>query len=73
MNKTHLIINGVLAGLVIGEAIAIYRLKKPCGTLRIDQKGEKDLYRFEIDDFDSLSKKKYVTLKVDKNADLSQH
>ena len=73
MRKTHLIIDGVLAGLVIGEAIAIYRLRKTVGTLQIDHKGEKDLYRFEIDDFDSLSKKKYVTLKVNNDANLSQH
>ena len=72
MNKTNLIVGGLLLGTVIGEAIAIYRLRKPCGVLKIDHKGEKELYRFEIDDLDSLSKKKYVTLKVDNNADLSQ-
>lgn len=73
MNKTNLIVGGVLLGTIVGEAIAIYRMKKTCGTLRIDNKGEKELYRFEIDDFDGLSNKKYVRLKVDNNADLSQH
>lgn len=71
MNKTNLIVGGLLVTTIIGEAVAIYRLRKPCGTLKIDNSGEKDLYRFEIDDFDGLSKKKYVTLKVDNHADLS--
>lgn len=72
MNKTNLIVGGLLAATIVGEAIAIYRLRKPCGTLQIDHSGEKELYRFVIDDFDGLSKKKYVTLKVDNHADLSQ-
>lgn len=72
MNKTNLIVGGLLVGTIIGEAIAIYRMRKTCGTLQIDQKGKKELYRFEIDDLDTLSKKKYVRLKVDNNADLSQ-
>lgn len=73
MRKTHLIIEGLLAGAVVLETIAILRMRKKCGTLQIDSKGEKELYRFEIDDFDGLSKKKYVRLKVNNNADLSQH
>ena len=72
MNKTNLIVGGLLAATIVGEAIAICRLRKSCGTLKIDSKGEKELYRFEIDDFDGLSKRKYVRLKVDNNADLSQ-
>ena len=44
------------------------------GTLRIDHSNpEKDVYRFEIDDLDKLSKKKYVELKIDHNANLSQN
>lgn len=73
MRKTHLLIEGVLVGLLVCETVAIWRMKKTCGTLQIDSKGEKELYRFEINDFDALSKKKYVRLKVDNNADLSQH
>lgn len=72
MNKSYLLVGGLLAGTVIGEAIAILRMRKTCGTLLIDKKGEKELYRFEIDDFDGLSKRKYVRLKVNANADLSQ-
>ena len=73
MRKTHLLIEGVLTGLLVCETVAILRMKKTCGTLQIDSKGEKELYRFEIDDLDGLSKKKYVRLKIDNNADLSQH
>ena len=73
MRKTHLLVGGLLAGAAIFEAVIIWRMKKTCGTLQIDSKGEKELYRFEITDFDGLSKKKYVRLKVDNNADLSQH
>ena len=71
MRKVHLLIEGLLAGLVVGETIVICRMKKTCGTLQIDQKGEKELYRFNVDDLDGLSKRKYVRLKVDNNADLS--
>ena len=73
MRKTHLLIEGLLAGAVLFEAAVIWRMKKTCGTLQIDSKGEKEFYRFEIDDFDGLSKKKYVRLKVNNDADLSQH
>lgn len=61
-------------GLVIGiivTVIGVMRLK--VGTLRIDQfSSEKDLYRFEIDNLDKLSRKKLILLNVDPNADLSQ-
>ena len=61
-------------GLVIGiivTMIGVMRLK--VGTLRIDQfSSEKDLYRFEIDNLDELSHKKFILLNVDPNADLSQ-
>lgn len=43
------------------------------GVLQIDHSDpEKDVYRFVIDNIDDLSKKKYIVLKVDNNADLSQ-
>lgn len=43
------------------------------GTLKIDHSDpEKDLYRFEIDDLDDLSKKKRVILSIKHDADLSQ-
>ena len=71
MRKTHLIIDCILVGLLACETIAILRMKKTCGTLQIDTKGEKELYRFDIGDFDALYKKKYVRLKVDNQANLS--
>lgn len=74
MRNVRLLVDGLLIGVAVCEAIVIYRQRKSCGTLLIDHKNEeKELYRFEIDDFDALSKKKYVRLKVDNNADLSQH
>ena len=43
------------------------------GTLRIDHSNpEKDVYRFDIDDLDSLCKKKRIIIRVDNRADLSQ-
>ena len=74
-NKTRLILEGVLAGAVVFETIALLRMQKTCGTLQIDCKSEteKDIYRMEIDDLDGLSKYRYIRLKVNKNADLSQH
>ena len=71
MRKTHLLIDGLLVGLLAFETIAILRMRKTCGTLQIDSKGKKELYRFNVDDLDGLSKRKYVRLKVDNNADLS--
>lgn len=74
MRKIRLIAEGLLVGAVVCEAIVIYRLRKTCGILKIDHKSsDKELYRFEIDDLDSLSNKKFVRLKVDNNADLSHH
>ena len=74
MRNIRLLMAGLLIGVAACEAIVIYRMRKTCGTLQIDNKSEeRELYRFEIDDFDALSKKKYVRLKVNNNADLSQH
>ena len=62
---------GLLTGVVIGIVIRLFR--KVSGTLKIDRSSsEKDLYRFEIDNLDDLSKKKHIVLKIDNNADLSQ-
>lgn len=57
-------------GFVLG---ALVILLSTVGTLKIDHSNpEKDVYRFEIDDIDKLSKRKRVVLKVDNKADLSQ-
>lgn len=62
---------GVLVGLYIGAYARV-----PCkiyGVLRIDHNNsEKDLYRFEIDDLESLDTKTQIVLKIDHNADLTR-
>ena len=60
-----------LSGSLVDQLI--YNLRKAYGVLRIDHSSsEKDVYRFEIDNLDVLSKKKFIVLKVDNNANLSQ-
>lgn len=59
-----------LVGVVIG--VLLDRLRT-VGTLRIDHSNpNKDIYRFEINDLDSLNKKKHIVLTIDHHADLSQ-
>lgn len=51
----------------------VYSFRSVFGILRIDRTNpQKDVYRFDIEDLDKIYKKKYVWLKIDKNADLSQ-
>lgn len=64
-----------LLGVAIGSLIVnlIWSHQKTSGTLKVDLSNpEKDIYRLEVDDLDSLSEKKLVVFKVDKTADLSQ-
>lgn len=62
---------GVLVGVYIGA-----RARTPFtayGVLRIDHNNsEKDLYRFEIDDIESLDTKTQIVLKIDHDADLTR-
>lgn len=59
-----------LVGVVIG--VLLDRLRT-VGTLRIDHSNpDKDVYRFEINNLDSLNKKKRIVLTIDHHADLSQ-
>ena len=61
------IVEGVGLTLMLGRTF-----RKESGVLRIDRSNpEKDRYRFEIDDLNKLSTKKYIVLKVDNTADLS--
>ena len=70
MNYVILFIVCILINIVIN---LIFFSRKPSGTLRIDHSNpEKDIYRFEIDDFDALSRKTKITIKVDNNAHISQ-
>ena len=64
-------IAGLFVGIFFGHVL--FSKTSVSGTLRIDQSNsEKDVYRFDIDDLDKLSKKKQIVLKVDSKADLSQ-
>ena len=67
---------GFVAGVIVEAIIStIFNIARTArSTLQIDHSNpEKDVYRFEIDDLDKLSKKKYVELKIDHNANLSQN
>lgn len=64
------------AGVLVGSIIyaIIQGVSMAHGTLRIDHSDpEKDVYRLEIGDLDKLNKKRYVELKIDHHADLSQN
>lgn len=64
-----------LLGVALGGVSVSFwhDVKKPYGTLRIDHSNpSKDIYRFEIDDFEDLRKRKRIILDVDNDADLSQ-
>jgi hypothetical protein len=63
-----------VAGLILGLLIGLIAWRRPfLGTLKIDHSDpEKDLYRFEIEDLDGLSKRRAIRLKVTNTADLSQ-
>ena len=65
---------GMLVGVVVTLIIGFSKLLTTArGTLKIDYSNpEKDLYLFEIDDLDELSKKKRILLNIDHNANLSQ-
>lgn len=58
---------GMSAGCLFSD------LLRAQGTLRIDHSNpEKDVYLFEINSLDTISKKKRIVLKIDHNANLSQ-
>ena len=65
----------ILIGVTIGVILTqiINYLWSAHGTLKIDHSdSNKDVYRLVIDDLEELSKKSYVFLEIDHNADLSQ-
>lgn len=63
-------------GFVVGAVLMFLYFRvtsKISGTLRIDRTNpDKDIFRFDVDDLDSLANKKKINLKVDNNAKLSQ-
>lgn len=66
-----LFLGGVIGGVITN---LLYLKDSSFGVLMVDRRDpEKDVYRFDIHgDLDKLGDKKYITLRVDKNADLSQ-
>ena len=64
-----------LLGVAVGVTITlvVIAIKSSLGKLLIDRSNpNKDVYRIDIGHIENLHKKKYVWLKVDPNADLSQ-
>lgn len=60
-----LLISGIVIG--INSCRLYFQLRSTYGELRINETNpEKDIYRLEIDDLDSLLKKKQVLLKIRK-------
>lgn len=71
MNTYLLFLAGVVVGAIIG--CIIQGIHVTYGTLKIDRSNpQTDVYRIYLNDLDILSKKKYIRLKIDANADLSQ-
>ena len=65
-----------IIGALVGSIVTIIfqRAFTKVGTIKIDRTNPaKDVYRLEVDDLDSLPRKKYILLKVDAKADLSQN
>ena len=63
-----------IIGAIVGMVLAsiIHLACNTVGTLRIDHtSSEKDIYRIEIDDLDSLNDRSRIVLKIDHDADLS--
>lgn len=64
-----------LLGMVVGVILScIAHTTVGCfGVIKIDHNDPgKDIYRLELKELDDLPKQKYIVLKVDNNADLSQ-
>lgn len=73
MNFVYILI-GQLIGCIITAIVCgfIHQYKAGTGILRIDHSNpQKDIYRFDVDNLDDLSKKDKLIMKIDHNADLS--
>ena len=63
----------VVIAFLLGLGIGLIFPHKISGTIRIDHSNpEKDVYRLEVDDLESMDKKRTIVFKIDHNADLSQ-
>lgn len=66
-------LGGVLIGSIVTNALFYKFDRTTLGTLDIDHSNpEKDVYLIRLNNFNDLSKKKKVVLKVNNDADLSQ-
>lgn len=67
---------GIGIGVVVGTIVTIL-ITKLCagsGVLRIDHSDpEKDVYRFELDRFEDLRKKKRIVMRIDNNANFRKN
>lgn len=60
-------INGIILSYIAYTTFGCF------GVIKIDHTNpDKDIYRLELKELDNLPKQKYIVLKVDNNADLSQ-
>ena len=65
----------ILLAAFLGSVLTnvIYFKSTAFGTLKIDNSNPgKDVYRLDIEHLDKVSKKKYIQLKIETGADLSQ-
>lgn len=65
----------LLVGVIIGVIATVWHyFGRSDGVLKIDHSNpEKDIYRIELDDLDSISKRKRIVLKIDNYADLRKN
>lgn len=66
---------GYVISMIIGAIVGCMLMKAYLtkGVLQIDKNDpERDVYRLCIDELESLDRKKYVMLKVDKHANVTQ-
>lgn len=67
---------GFVIGVVVGSIVTIVasKLRSGYGILRIDHTDpEKDVYRFDLNKFDDLRKKKRIVMRIDNNADFRKN
>lgn len=67
------ILGVALTSAILSLCISIVNLPESStdGILQIDTSGQKDIYRFVVDDLDKISEKSRINIKVDAEADLT--
>ena len=63
-----------MCGVVVGIVISIvWSRTHVCGTIEVDcSDPDKDVYRLVVDDLKSLTKKRWIVFKVNRNAHFSR-